>query len=446
MTRSSTSDQDGSSAEWGRTFSLIFGGLVLSRIGSAVARFALVWWLTDLTGSAAVLASASALSLIPQVLLGPLAGAYVDRWNRRATMIISDGVIALLSLLLAWLFWSGNLEIWHVYVIMIARALGDIFHRPATQAAVTMLVPREDLPRVHGLNQTLAGAIEIVGPPLGALALAVMRLDQVMFVDVITAVIAIVPLLFVHIPEPKRAISVQATTVWRDMKEGFRYLWGLPGVVAVIGLAVLMNFAGAPTWTLLPLYVRNVFGGGAAQLGLVESAQGAGLILGGVLLSLWGHRAKSKVVQSFAGFALAGVAGFGMALAPASALWMLVASWLVFGIFNAIGNGTIMALLQGALAPDMQGRANSAVSSLVMLATPIGLAVSAPVVEALGLRSWYLFAAAVCTVGPLWALLSPRVRQLDHIRPDADQPTETGTLAKDAALSTLPILGDTIAE
>ncbi len=217
-------------------------------------------------------------------------------------------------------------------------------------------------------------------------------------------------------------------------------------MVAVLGLAVLMNFAGAPTWTLLPLYVRNVFGGGAAQLGLVESAQGAGLILGGVFLSLWGHRAKSKVVQSFAGFALSGVAGFGMALAPGSALWVLVASWLVFGIFNAIGNGTIMALLQGALAPDMQGRANAAVMSLVMLATPIGLAVSAPVVEALGLRSWYLFAAAVCTVGPLWAMLSPRVRQLDRIRPDAGGRSESRTLATDAVRNTSPILDDLSAE
>ncbi|MBN1401627.1 MAG: MFS transporter [Anaerolineae bacterium] len=418
----------------------------MSRVGSAIARFALVWWLTDLTGSAAVLASASALSLIPQIVLGPLAGAYVDRWNRRMTMILSDGVIALLSLLLAWLFWSGNLEIWHVYVIMIARAFGDIFHRPATQAAVTMLVPREQLPRVHGLNQTLAGAIEIVGPPLGALALAVMKLDQVMFVDVITAIIAIVPLLFVHIPEPVRAISVRATTVWRDLAEGLRYIWGLPGVVAVIVMAVAMNFAGAPTWTLLPLYVRNVFGGGATELSIVESAQGAGLILGGVALSLWGHRSRSRVVQSFGGFLLAGVAGFGMALAPSAALWILVASWLIFGVFNAIGNGTIIALLQGAIAPEMQGRVNSAVSSLVMLATPIGLAISAPVVERFGLRSWYLFAAVVCTVGPLWALLSPHVRQLDYIRPDADQRSERGTLPRDVAPKAPPIMGDTIAE
>jgi DHA3 family macrolide efflux protein-like MFS transporter len=419
MTRRSDDTEAQASTRWGRSFSAIFGGLVLSRLGSAVAHFSLIWWLTDLTGSAAVLVSASALALVPQVILGPLAGAYVDRWNRRITMIVADGAIALLSLVLAWLFWSGNLEIWHVYVIMIGRSFGDIFHRPATQAAVTMLVPRRDLPRVHGLNQTLAGAIEVLGPPLGALALMALELHQVMFLDVITACLAILPLLWVRIPEPERSVSVKATTVWRDMRDGFRYIWGLPGVVAVIVMAVAMNFAGAPTWTLLPLYVRNVFGGGAAELGLVESAQGAGLILGGLALSLWGHRAKSRVVQAFGGFALAGAFVFGIALAPSSALWMMGGSWLVFGIFNAIGNGTIMALLQGSLAPEMQGRVNSAVSSLVMLAIPVGLAISAPVVERFGLRSWYLLAAVITTAGPLWALTSPRVRQLDNMRAPA---------------------------
>jgi len=392
---------------------------VLSRVGSSVAHFALVWWLTELTGSAAVLASASAIALIPQIALGPLAGAYVDRWNRRKTMIIADGAIALLSLLLAWLFVTGQVQIWHVYVIMVGRALGDIFHGPATQAAVTMLVPREDIPRVHGLNQTLTGAIQVAGPPLGALALAIMPVHEVMFVDVVTALLSIVPLLFIRIPEPVRTIPLQATNAWRDMRDGIRYIGSLPGVVAVIALAVAMNFSGAPTWSLLPLYVRDVFGGGAAELGMVEAAQGAGLILGGVLLSLWGHRIKSRVIQSFGAFALAGLAGFGMALAPASAIWAMGASWLGYGIFNAIGNGTIMALLQGSMAPEMQGRANSAVMSLVQLAIPLGLALSAPVVEILGLRSWYLFFAIVCTLGPVWALFSRQVRQLDRMQAPA---------------------------
>ncbi|MGI6368816.1 MAG: MFS transporter [Anaerolineae bacterium] len=398
-----------------RALAVIIGGMVLSRIGSAIARFALVWWLTDLTGSAAVLASASAIAIIPQIVLGPLAGAYVDRWNRRWTMIISDGVIALLSLWLAWLFWRGQLQIWHVYAITLGRSLGDVFHWPATQAAVTMLVPREDLPRAHGLYQTVFGGIEIVGPPLGALALAQLPLDGVMFIDVLTAAIAIGALVLISVPEPERSARTGAGTIWHDMREGFRYMRSMPGVMIVMLMAVVMNLVGAPVWTLLPLYVRDVFGQGPAGLSLVQAAEGAGLITGGAALSLWGHRARSRVLQSLGGFLVGGAAIVAMAAIPASALWALALAWLIFGIFNAVGNGTIMGLLQGAIAPEMQGRVNSAIGSLVQLAAPAGLLVSAPAVERLGLRAWFAMAGIVSIVGPLWALSLGSVRAMDTI-------------------------------
>jgi DHA3 family macrolide efflux protein-like MFS transporter len=400
---------------WQRTFFAIWGGLALSRIGSTIAQFALVWWLTDLTGSAAVLASASALALVPQIVLGPVAGTYVDRWDRRITIIVSDGVMALLALALAWLFWAGRLEIWHVYVIMIARALGDIFHYPATQAATVMLVPGDQLARVHGLNQVLGGSIGVLGPPLGALALALLPLYGVMAIDVVTAAMAIVPLLFVRIPQPERHLAQGASAVLQDMRAGFRYLWGLPGIVAVIALAVVLNFASAPIGTMMPLYVRNEFGGGAPELGLVEAAYGAGMIAGGAALSLWGHRVKSRVVVGFGGLALSGLACVGAALAPTAAVWALAACWLAMAAFNSIGNGTFMALLQGSIAPDMQGRANSALSSLVMLAIPLGLAISAPVVVWLGLRFLYLFSGVICAAGCLWAMRSKSIRALDGL-------------------------------
>jgi len=413
--RSSNDQGSQASPRWQRTFYAIWGGLALSRLGSSVAQFALVWYLTDLTGSAAVLASASALALVPQILLGPLAGAYVDRWSRRVTMIISDGIIALLSLWLAILFWNGRLEIWHVYVIVMARALADCFHQPATQAATAALVPREELPRVHGLNQALGGALTVAGPPLGALALAVLQLHQVMFVDVITAALAMLALVIVRIPEPLRTLVPKTTTVWRDLRDGLRTIGGMPGMVTVIAIAVVMNLFGTPTWTLLPLYVRDVFAGGPAELGLVESAFGAGLILGGLSLTVWGKRARSRVRLAFGAFGLCGLATLGVALAPGSALWMVAACWAAFAFFNAIGNGTLMAMLQAAVPPEMQGRANAAVISLVMLATPLGLGLSAPAVARFGLRFWYLLAAVVTAAGALYALLSRDLRKMDEM-------------------------------
>ena len=155
MTRRSEEREAQASPRWGRAFSAIFGGLVLSRLGSAVAHFSLIWWLTDLTGSAAVLASASALALIPQVILGPLAGAYVDRWKRRVVMIAADGLVAVSTLVLVALFVLGMVETWHIFAIMFVRSCFTSFHWPASQAATTMLVPERHLTRVAGFNQSL---------------------------------------------------------------------------------------------------------------------------------------------------------------------------------------------------------------------------------------------------------------------------------------------------
>jgi DHA3 family macrolide efflux protein-like MFS transporter len=399
---------------WGWTFFPIWGGGALSWVGSTIAQFALVWWLTDVTGSVAVLAAATTISLLPQSLLGPLAGAYVDRWNRRLIMIAADGLIALLALWLVWLIWQESLAIWHVYAIMVMRALGGIFHHPAMHAATAMMVPQKELARVQGLNQALGGAVNVIGPPLGALAMSVLALHEVMFIDVITAIVAILPLLWARIPEPARKpTGVGARAIVNDMLEGLRYVRSFPGMLAVIGVAVGLNFVGSPTWTLLPLYVRNVFGGDAAALGMVQSAFGVGLICGGLLLTAWGGF-RSRVKTGFGAFVLMGVALVMMGNAPAGALWVVAASWFVFALFSAIGNGLFAALLQTAVAPEMQGRVLSVVSSGVQMAIPLGLALATPAAEAFGLRPLYIGAGVLSALGSLWALSSRAVRRLDE--------------------------------
>ncbi|MGD2143576.1 MAG: MFS transporter [Anaerolineae bacterium] len=130
-----------STLNWRTRFFSIWTGQQLSLVGSRVAQFALVWWLADLTGSATVLATASMVALIPEIHLGPIAGAYIDRWSRRATMMVADGLVALASLWLAYLFWVGAMQIWHIYAIMLLRALSGSFHWPAMQASTSPMVP-----------------------------------------------------------------------------------------------------------------------------------------------------------------------------------------------------------------------------------------------------------------------------------------------------------------
>src|SRR5512145_3160181 len=187
-----------------RTFWTIWAGQALSLVGSQASQFALVWWLTLDTGSAAVLSTATLVALLPSVLLGPAIGALVDRWSRRRTMIVADSMVAMGSLVLAGLFLTGRATPTVVLLFILWRAIGGAFHAPAMLAATSLMVPVEHLSRVQGVNQMLQGGIGIFTAPLGALLLGLLGMTGVMAVDVVTALFAVVPLLLLRIPEPGR--------------------------------------------------------------------------------------------------------------------------------------------------------------------------------------------------------------------------------------------------
>ena len=154
-----------------KPFIILWSGQAASLFGSQLVQFALIWWLTTTTGSATILAFASLMGLLPQVLLGPFVGVLVDRWNRRMTMLLADALVAAATLGLALLFWAGSVQIWHVFVILFIRALGGAFHWPAIQSSTSLMIPKEFLTRVQGFNQMLQGGLNIASAPLGALLL-----------------------------------------------------------------------------------------------------------------------------------------------------------------------------------------------------------------------------------------------------------------------------------
>ena len=163
-----------------RPFFTIWIGQVFSLLGSQLVQFALIWWLTQQTGSATVLALASIVGLVPQVVLGPFVGPLIDRWSRKWTMILADAAVALSTVVLVYLFWAGTVEVWHIYVILFIRALGGAFHWPAMTASVSLMVPQEHLTRVQGLNQILNGGLRIASAPLGALLISLFPMENVL--------------------------------------------------------------------------------------------------------------------------------------------------------------------------------------------------------------------------------------------------------------------------
>jgi DHA3 family macrolide efflux protein-like MFS transporter len=330
-------------------------------------------------------------------------------------MIVADSIIALLSALLAVLFWTESLQIWHVYVIMFLRALGGSFHGPAMQASTSLMVPKEQLTRVGGMNQTLSGIMNIVTPPLGAFLMELLPLHAIMAIDVVTAAFAIGPLLFIHIPQPERQAQAQEETkpsVWRDVVDGFRYLWHWKGMFIVLMLATLINMTINPGMSLLPVLVQKHFQGGALQLGWMNSAWGIGMIAGGVILSAWGGF-KSKILTALLALIGMGLGFVIVGLSPAEALWMSIAGLAFGGTMNPMVNGPFGALFQAVVAPDLQGRVFTVVGSMAGLATPLGLAIAGPLSDWLGVQVWFVAGGLICIVTSVVMLLTPAVMHIE---------------------------------
>ena len=378
---------------WAAPFFTIWTGQAIALLGSQMVQFALIWWLTKITGSAIVLTTASLVGLLPTVILGPFVGALVDRWNRRKILLIADSGIALVTLLLAYLFYMGWAQVWMVYVALFLRALGGGFHGPAMSASTSLMVPDEHLIRVQGINSSLYNGLNIISAPLGALLLEVLAVEGVLAIDVGSALFAIIPLFFIAIPQPDNKNLSQkenlVASVWDDFKEGLRYVRTWPGLMMLLVMALFINMIINPAFTLLPLLVREHFGGGALQLGWFNSAFGVGAVAGGVLLSVWGGF-KIKIYTTQMGLIGLSIGLAVIGFAPGTMMVLAIAGILFVGIMISITNGPINAILQSSVDPAMQGRVFTLVGSLASAMTPLGLILAGPISELISIQIWYI--------------------------------------------------------
>jgi len=415
---------------WQIPFFSVWAGQAFSLLGSALVQFALVWWLTESTGSATVLATATLVAVLPSVFLSPFTGALVDRWNRRLVMMVADGLIALATVGLAAIFLMGVERVWMIYAVMFIRSAGGGFHWAAMQASTSLMVPDEHLSRVAGLNQSLRGSVNIVGPPLGALLLALVPLQGVLAVDVGTAVLAILPLLFIDVPQPEGGSEesgpVPEVSIVQDVRQGFRYVRGWPGLFVVLVMASVINLLLTPATSLMPLLVTDHFGGEALELGWLESAWGGGVVVGGLILSAWGGF-RRRILTSMMGLIGIGLGFLLVGLVPSSAFLLAVGGMFLAGAMNPITNGPLFSIIQTSVDPGMQGRVFALVQSMAAAATPLGMLIAGPVADAWGVRLWYVVGGLGCTLMGLGSFFVPIIVRLEEGR-GASAP-ETGQVA-----------------
>ncbi|MBX3010279.1 MAG: MFS transporter [Caldilineaceae bacterium] len=403
-------------SSWQRFFFIFWGAQAISLIGSNLAQFAITWWITKATGSATVLATATLFAVLPSVLLGPLAGVLVDRWNRRAIIMVADSVGAVGAAILMWLFWADAIQIWHLYAITFIRSLAGTFHFAAVQASTTLMVPNEQLARIAGLNQTIQGINMVVAPPLGALLLELLSLSGMMAIDVVTALIAVGLVFTVIIPQPPvRAQTAESHSILVDLHMGLRYIWQWSGLLWAICLGSFLNFLLSPAFSLLPILVTDHFNGDAFQFATLNTALGLGVIGGGLLLTLWGGF-KRRIYTATAGIIGMAFGTLLLAIAPADGYWLAVAGTAIFGLLNPMTNGPFMAIMQSAVAPEMQGRFFTVMNTLSQGMTPLGLLLAGPLADAYGVQIWFLIGTLGLIVIGILFLCIPALRNLEDHR------------------------------
>jgi DHA3 family macrolide efflux protein-like MFS transporter len=398
---------------WLRTFLIIFTGQAFSLLGSAAVNFALVWWITAETGSATVLAYAGIAAILPQALLGPVAGPFVDRWDRRLTIIAADAFVAVTSVVLIVLFAAGKPQTGTIIAIIAARSLGAAFHTPASQAAVPMYVPADQLMRVSGWNFFLGSGVAMAGPVLGAVLIGVLSMPWVFALDVAGAIIAIASLVLVRIPNPQRPESeVAAPNFVAEFVEGWRELVRHRGLLDMTLVLTAVTLLYMPINALFPLMTRAHFHGGAGAASIAELTFGAGMLIGSLAIGTLSERFSGvRLVAS--GILILGAALAVSGLLPSSAFWAFAILCVAMGVSAPMFGAPLTAMFQTLIDPAKLGRVMSLYMTMSMLVAPAGLALAGPLAEKTGVAPWFAISGALIAASGLLLRAIPSVRGLD---------------------------------
>ena len=384
---------------WKRVFAIIWTGQFLSILTSSIVNFAIVLWLSLETGSAEVLAFATMAALLPQSVLGLFTGNFIDRWKRKRVMIMADSFIAFCTLILAVLFYFDLAKISHIYVLLALRSVGSAFHMPAMQASVPLLAPKSELMRIAGINQVIQSVCNIAGPALAGLFITMMKMTNILLLDVAGAAFACLSLCFVFIPDPSHEERNSELHLWREAKEAIMEVRNQYGLSWLFLLSILATFVIMPVSVLFPLMTLNHFAGNAFQVSLVEVSWGGGALLAGALLGLKKYRWNGILLINGMYIALGLTFLFSGLLPVSGFIWFAVLTALG-GVCGSLYFATFTTVIQSRIDPGVMGRVFSFYMSFSMLPSMIGLLSTGFLADSIGLGNTFIISGGfLCLIG-----------------------------------------------
>lgn len=376
-------------------------GQLFSLLGSMVVFFVITWWLADVYESEILLAFATFLGMLVYTISMPVAGVIADKFNRKIVILVADSSQAFLTFLLILFFTFGVANIATVLTFISLRFLCQAFHAPTVNSVIPTMVPKDKLSRINGINFLFTGVVQLLAPFIGATLIIFIAIESILWIDVITFFIALIPLLMINIPKvnhiSKTEGSKQKLRFLKEFKLGLKTLILVPGLLIMAILSMLLNFLVTPINALMPLFVIKYHNGGPELLAYSEMVFTGGLISGAILTSIKKHwNNKLRVIFYSILGAMVGYMIF--ALAPRGSLLILGIGGVILGFNIPIINSLYQTFLQLTVPADKLGRVSSIDSTLSSAISPVGSLLSGPLAVLMGIPLLFFSCGLIGTV------------------------------------------------
>ncbi len=359
-------------------FTVIWAGQVFSLIGSAMTGFAFTIWAWQKTGQATALALVGFFFMAPMVLFSPIAGALVDRWNRKLTMMLSDLATGLTTIVVLGLYLGGRLEIWHLYAVGIFSGFFQAFQWPAYSAAISQMIPKTQFGRASGMLSLAQWGSGIFAPVLAAALIEPIGIAGILIIDLVTLGVAILTLLSVPVPDPGAPLESRRS-LWKDSLYGFQYILARRPLLGLQLVFFLGNFFTSLAGTLINPMVLARTGDSTSILSFVRSAGAIGGVAGSLLITAWGGP-RRRILGVTLGWILAGLIGYALLGAtPYVPVW--IAASLVGALFGPIINASNQAIWQSKVPPQLQGRVFSVRLVIATITAPVAMLIAGPLAD-----------------------------------------------------------------
>ena len=399
-----------------RRYLFFWVGQIVSIFGSGIVFFVLVWWITDTTEDPIAISMATFTYFIPMIIFSPIAGIISDRYDRRKLILLVDSLQAFSTFILILFFIFNLLQFWILLVFVATRSICQAFHAPTANAIIPTMVPKDKLSRINGINFLFTSFVNVIGPVVGGFLLLFFTVQEALWIDVITFLIALIPLLLIKIPRVKQLPEKhERDSFYTSFKEGVNIIHGITGLLSMMIAFMILNFLQQPRGTLMAFFIKVDHGGTVLVFSLVSMAFNIGMFIGGITTSVkknWKH----KMRMIYFAYIIMSIGSILLATTPTGNILLLMIYSTIIGVTGPIINSLYFTIIHLKVPHDKVGRVISIDTTLSFVAMPLGTLLAGPLANAIGTPILFLISALLVFITITMFYIFSNVRSLDIIK------------------------------